>query len=104
MANENKKPEIKKPRFNAYWIYAAIIMIFLGIQFFGGSSWSQPAKTTQSEFENFLRDGDVDKIEIINKKKAQVYLTQEAKQKSIHTNNKSKSFFPNSRKRALLSV
>lgn len=94
MANENKKPEIKKPRFNAYWIYAAIIMIFLGIQFFGGSSWSQPAKTTQSEFENYLRDGDVEKIEIINKKKAQVYLTTEARQKSVHTNNKTKSFFP----------
>jgi cell division protease FtsH len=94
MANENKKPEIKKPRFNAYWIYAAIIMIFLGIQFFGGSSWSQPAKTTQSEFENYLRDGDVEKIEIINKKKAQVYLTAEARQKSVHTNNKTKSFFP----------
>eukprot|EP00746_Dinoflagellata_sp_MGD_P006612 gnl/MRDRNA2_/MRDRNA2_112979_c0_seq1.p1 gnl/MRDRNA2_/MRDRNA2_112979_c0~~gnl/MRDRNA2_/MRDRNA2_112979_c0_seq1.p1 ORF type:complete len:665 (+),score=55.25 gnl/MRDRNA2_/MRDRNA2_112979_c0_seq1:474-2468(+) len=94
MANENKKPEIKKPRFNAYWIYAAIIMIFLGIQFFGGSSWSQPAKTTQSEFENYLRDGDVEKIEIINKKKAQVYLTTEARQKSVHTNNKIKSFFP----------
>ena len=94
MANENKKPEIKKPRFNAYWIYTAIIMIFLGIQFFGGSSWSQPAKTTQSEFENYLRDGDVEKIEIINKKKAQVYLTTEARQKSVHTNNKTKSFFP----------
>ncbi|MBT8261936.1 MAG: ATP-dependent zinc metalloprotease FtsH [Bacteroidia bacterium] len=94
MANENKKPEIKKPRFNAYWIYAAIIMIFLGIQFFGGSSWSQPEKTTQAEFENFLRDGDVEKIEIINKKVAKVYLTPDAKQKPVHSANKTKSFFP----------
>ena len=94
MANENNKPEIKKPRFNAYWIYAAIIMIFLGIQFFGGSSWSQPEKTTQAEFENFLRDGDVEKIEIINKKIAKVYLTPDAKQKPIHSGKKSKSFFP----------
>ncbi|MCW5519304.1 ATP-dependent zinc metalloprotease FtsH [Aureitalea sp. L0-47] len=95
MANENKKPDMKKPRFNAYWIYAAIIMIFLGIQFFGGNSWSQPNKTTQAEFENFLRDGDVDQIEIINKKLAKVYLTQEAKQKSVHTGNKKPSFFSN---------
>lgn len=94
MANENKKPEIKKPRFNSYWIYAAIIMIFLGIQFFGGSSWSQPAKTTQAEFENYLREGDVEKIEIINKKVAKVYLTPEARKKSIHSANKPKSFFP----------
>ncbi len=93
MANDNKKPEIKKPRFNAYWIYAAIIMIFLGIQFFGGSSLSQPGKTTQAEFENYLRDGDVEKIEIINKKLAKVYLTTEAKQKAIHADSKKRSFF-----------
>jgi len=85
MANENKnKPEIKKPKFNAYWIYAAIIVVILGTQFFGGSNWSQPEKTTQSEFNQFLTDGDVDKIEIINKKVAKVYLTQEAKAKEVH--------------------
>ena len=93
MANENKKPEVKKPRFNAYWIYAAIIMIFLGIQFFGGNSWSQPTQTTQAEFETFLRDGDVDQIEIINKKLAKVYLTPEAKQKPVHSGNKKPSIF-----------
>jgi cell division protease FtsH len=93
MANDNKKPEMKKPRFNAYWIYAAIIMIFLGMQFFGGNSWSQPNKTTQAEFENFLRDGDVEQIEIINKKIAKVYLTPEAEQKSIHTGTKKPGIF-----------
>jgi cell division protease FtsH len=94
MANENKKPENKKPKFNAYWIYAAIIMVFLGIQFFGGSSWSQPAKTTQEEFQNYLRDGDVEKVEIINKKVARVYLTPEARNKSVHADKKSKGFLP----------
>jgi cell division protease FtsH len=42
MADENKKPEVKKPKFNAYWIYIGIFLLFIGIQFFGGSSWSQP--------------------------------------------------------------
>ena len=56
MADENKdrKPEIKKPKFSAYWIYGAIFLVFIGIQFFSGGSWSQPAKTTQAEFERFL--------------------------------------------------
>jgi len=92
MAKEDKKPEIKKPKFNAYWIYAAIILIFIGIQFFGGSSWSQPVKTTQAEFQNFLLDGDVEKIEIVNKKVAQIYLTPEAKSKSIHKTKKGTGF------------
>jgi len=84
MANENNKPEIKKPKFNAYWIYIAIFVLFIGFNFFGGSSLSQPAKTTQAEFEEFLADGDVERIQIINKKTAKVYLTASAREKSIH--------------------
>tara|TARA_R110002110_G_scaffold61285_6_gene172235 strand:- start:3237 stop:5186 length:1950 start_codon:yes stop_codon:yes gene_type:complete len=90
--NKNKKPEIKKPKFSAYWIYGAIFLVFIGIQFFGSGSWAQPGKTTQAEFEQYLRDGDVDKIEIINKKVAKVYLTAEAKAKSIHSKKKQNNF------------
>ncbi|MAP79723.1 MAG: peptidase M41 [Aequorivita sp.] len=83
--NKNKKPDSKKPRPNYYWIYAAIILLFFGIQIFGGGSWSQPAKTNQAKFEEFLKNGDVEKVDVINKKIAKVYLTQEAKQKEIHS-------------------
>jgi ATP-dependent metalloprotease FtsH len=95
MANENKKdnkPEIKKPKFSAYWIYGAILVVFIGIQIFGGSSWSQPAKTTQAQFESFLRDGDVEKVEVVNKKIAKVYLTKDAKAKEIHSSKKGSDF------------
>jgi cell division protease FtsH len=94
MANEDKKPEIKKPKFNSYWIYAVIILIFLGIQIFGGGSWSQPNKTTQADFEQYLKDGDVDKIEIINRKVAKVYLTPEARNKEVHSRKKGSSILP----------
>ncbi|MFT4669477.1 MAG: ATP-dependent metalloprotease FtsH, partial [Ulvibacter sp.] len=90
--NKDKKPEIKKPKFSAYWIYGAIFLVFIGIQFFGSGSWAQPGKTTQAEFEQYLRDGDVDKIEIINKKVAKVYLTVEGKSKSIHSKKKQNNF------------
>ncbi len=91
MANENKKPEIKKPKINSYWIYAVVILIFLGLNIFGGGSWSQPNKTTQSEFETFLKNGDVEKVEIVNRKIAKVFLTPEAKEKEVHANKKPKS-------------
>ena len=91
MANDNKKPEIKKPKFNSYWIYGAIILVFLGIQLFGGGNWSQPKKITQTEFENYMRNGDVDKLEIVNRKIAKVYLTQEAKRKEVHSKKKGNS-------------
>ncbi len=82
---ENKKPELKKPKFSSWWIYIAIFLMFIGIQFFGGNSWSEPKKTTQAQFEDFLRDGDVAKVEVVNKKIAKVYLTDEAKKKEIHS-------------------
>ena len=84
MAKNNKKPDLKKPKFNSYWIYAAIVAVFIGLNLFGGGSWSQPNKTTQGAFETFLRDGDVEKVEIINRKVAKVYLTAEAKTKEKH--------------------
>ncbi|MBT7242821.1 MAG: ATP-dependent zinc metalloprotease FtsH [Flavobacteriaceae bacterium] len=93
MANENKKPELKKPKFNSYWIYGAIIIVFIGLNVFGGGSWSQPQKTTQGEFETLLRDGDVEKVEIVNRKIAKVFLTPEAKDKEKHTKNKKGSNF-----------
>ncbi len=94
MAEENKskkKIEPKKPKFSAYWIYGAIFLVFIGIQFFG-SSWSQPAKTTQAQFETFLQQGDVDKVVVINKKIAKVYLTKDARAKEIHASKRSDNF------------
>ena len=85
---KDKKPEIKKPKFNTYWVYGAIFLVFIGIQFFGSGSWAQPGRTTQAQFEQYLRDGDIEKIEIVNKKVAKVYLTPDAKTKSIHLKDK----------------
>ena len=93
MASNNKKSELKKPKFNSYWIYGAIILVFIVLNVFGGGSWSQPKKTTQGEFETLLRDGDVEKVEIVNRKIAKVFLTPEAKDKEKHTKNKKGSNF-----------
>ncbi|MCF4102440.1 ATP-dependent zinc metalloprotease FtsH [Gillisia sp. M10.2A] len=95
MANKqvNKKLEPKKPKFSAYWIYAAIIIIFIGINFFGGSGFNEPAKTNPAEFENFLKAGDVDKVVIVNRNQAKVYLTEEAKAKDLHKKSKEPELF-----------
>ncbi|MUP46796.1 ATP-dependent metallopeptidase FtsH/Yme1/Tma family protein [Gramella sp. BOM4] len=96
MANQKPKKKLdpKKPKFSAYWIYAVIIIIFLGINFFGGGGFSEPAKTNPAEFKEFLETGDVKKVEIINRNQARVYLTDEAKQKDIHKKNIDPELFP----------
>ena len=95
MANQKPKKKLdpKKPKFSAYWIYAAIIIIFLGLNLFGDGGFSEPAKTNPAEFKDYLRNGDIEKVEIINRNQARVYLTQEAKEKDIHNKNIDPDFF-----------
>ncbi|MEH6406882.1 MAG: ATP-dependent zinc metalloprotease FtsH [Leeuwenhoekiella sp.] len=93
MAEKKNKPAPKKPKFNAWWIYSAIILVFLGLNFFS-SGFGETSKTTPDQFENFLRDGDVKKVEIVNKNIAKVYLTDEAKKKDVHAKKNDNSFLP----------
>src|SRR6056297_3150072 len=72
--NNNKKPY---PKFNIYWVYALIAIFFISLNFMnlGGS----PKETTWQEFQRtMLQNQDVQKIVVINKQKAEVYLKQDA--------------------------
>ncbi|MDR9456534.1 MAG: ATP-dependent zinc metalloprotease FtsH [Salegentibacter sp.] len=95
MAKEQPKKNIdpKKPKFSAYWIYAAIILVFLGINFFSGGGFNEPAKTNPAEFQTYLRNGDVEKVLIINRNQAQVFLTEDAKQKEVHKKSQDPEIF-----------
>ena len=94
MSKDNKNIN-KKPKLNPYWIYGIVITIFLGMQlFYGGFGGQSSAITTPSKFLEFLSDGDVAKIEIVNKREAKVYLTKDALEKSIHKATKPNNFLP----------
>ncbi|MBS3770735.1 MAG: ATP-dependent zinc metalloprotease FtsH [Bacteroidales bacterium] len=72
--NNNKKPY---PKFNIYWVYALIAIFFISLNFMnlGGS----PKETTWQEFQRtMLKNQDVERIVVINKEKAEVYLKDEA--------------------------
>lgn len=91
--NPNNAP--KKPRFSSWWIYGVVIALIIGFQFFGGSSFSSTEKTTTSELQEFLRNGDISKIVIItNTRQAKVYLTEEALNKDVHKGVAEKPLFP----------
>ncbi|MEX0995526.1 MAG: ATP-dependent zinc metalloprotease FtsH [Flavobacteriaceae bacterium] len=81
--NKNKDQN-QKPKFSPLWIYGMIALAFLAINFFSGGGWTEPAKTTPAEFQEFLVNGDVEKVVIVNKNKARVFLTSEAKAKEVH--------------------
>ena len=94
MAKDNKNLN-KKPKLNPYWIYGIIIAIFLSVQIFsGGFGDSTGTQTTPAQFLEYLSQGEVSKIEIVNKREARVYLTKEAKEQSQHKKTEPNSIFP----------
>jgi len=94
MAKDNNSNP-KKPKFNTWWIYGLIIAIILGFQLLGSGNLSNQEKTTTSELQEYLRNGDVEKIMIItNARQAKVFLTEEALRKDVHKNVSQKPMFP----------
>ncbi len=94
MAKDNKNLN-KKPKFSPYWIYGLIIAAFLGIQLFsGGFGGSSAKQITPNEFFEYMKQGDVSKLNIVNNREARVYLTQDAAQKEIHKNTKPSGILP----------
>ena len=72
-------------RFSAYWLYGVLLLILIGFNYYSGASfWSQPKEIPQSKFEEYLSNGDVAKIIILNRKEANVYLTEDALKKEEH--------------------
>ena len=88
---KNKKNQQKKPPFNQYWIFGSVIIAFIILNLFSGSGSEKSNITTPSKFFNFVKDGDVDKIEIVNKREVYVFLTNDALLKDVHRNSSGKS-------------
>lgn len=94
MAKETKTPQ-KKPRFSAWWVYGLIALLIIGFQFYGSDNLASTKKTTTSELQEYLRNGDISKILIItNTNQAKVFLSDEALEKEVHKDVSEKPLFP----------
>ena len=90
MANKKKN---SKSKINIYWFYASIVFFILSIGLLGGENSLQNTYPTDiSSFENYLRNGDVSKVAIVNQRYARVTLNENALDKDIHRKVKSKNF------------
>ena len=91
--SKDKNP--KNFKFNAYWVYGIVIGLFLVFNLFsGGRGSSNGVTTTPSKFFKFLKDGDVQKVEIVNKREALVYLNEKAAKKQIHSKTQTQNLIP----------
>ena len=88
---KNQKKQQKRPQFNQYWIFGSIILVFLLLNIFSGAGSQTSANITPSKFFEFTSNGDVERIEIINKREVFVYLTRDARIKDEHKNSSKNS-------------
>ena len=77
--NKNKEngTDPKKINFNSYWIYGAIILFILALNLYLHLE-SQTEIIDLQKFEDIVRDGDLERLEIINEKTGHVFLTEQA--------------------------
>ncbi len=68
----------KGPKFSIYWVYAIIFAVLIGMQVFSPFS-SGSAEIDQNQFEQMLRDGDIEDFIIIsNRNTVRVKIKKEA--------------------------
>jgi len=88
---KNQKKQQKQPQFNQYWIFGSIVLVFLLLNIFSGGVSQSSATTTPSKFFEYASNGDVERIEIVNKREVFVYLTRDARLKDEHRNSSKNS-------------
>jgi len=89
---KNQKKQQKQPQFNGYWIFGSIILIFLLLNVFSGNDGQIGKQISLFEFEEYAKAGDIEMVEIVNKRNVNVYLTRDAKLKDIHKKYSKSSF------------
>jgi AFG3 family protein len=72
-----KKPDKNlKPRFNTNWIFAILALSVILFQFFYGGKPVE--KTTTSQIKEMIAHRDIEKVVVVNKEIAEIYLKKEA--------------------------
>jgi len=98
--NDNKKKDkSKKPKFNFYWIYGIIALLFLALQLFNLNSGTSK-KNEHEFFSEILPSNDVDRLNIDRRKlNVEVYLKAKSLEKDAYKdlkNNKISTWTKNS--------
>jgi len=80
-SNTNQGPDKKpdkslKPRFNTNWIFAVLAVSLIIFSLFNNGKAVQ--QTTKSEIMSMIASHDIEKIIVVNKEQAEIYLKKEA--------------------------
>ncbi|AOW17168.1 peptidase M41 [Polaribacter vadi] len=96
MSDKNKdkdnKSNLPKLKFSSYWIYGAVLIAIIAMQFFSSGDLASKS-ISKNKFDEILRDNDIEKIVVLNKDVAQIFLTDAALKKSKHKEFTNSTFY-----------
>ncbi|MEI6348665.1 MAG: ATP-dependent zinc metalloprotease FtsH [Bacteroidota bacterium] len=92
MANNELK--IKRPKFNFYWIYAIIALVLIFFSYQNNVSTGTIKELNFNELDLIIQKGHVDKIVVVRKEQADVYINKD----SLAKDEKYKSFIDEKKK------
>ncbi len=82
LMNPNKKGGTKG-KFNFYWIYSIIALAFIAIYFF--NQGESVKETNWGDLKQMLEEGDVEKLILVNREFAEIYIKQDKLSKSRYS-------------------
>lgn len=72
-----KKKNNSKFTLNSYWIYVPIILFFVTLHFFSSGSFASK-RISSNQFNEILKENDIEKVMIINNSVAEIYIKKDA--------------------------
>lgn len=88
MDNKRKKPASKDKSgkgFNFYWIYGIIVLLILSIQLFSGGGALK--EISPADYNSYVADGEVEKIDVVNRRYAEIWIKQSMLDQDPHDKN-----------------
>ncbi|HNI54683.1 MAG TPA: ATP-dependent zinc metalloprotease FtsH, partial [Chitinophagales bacterium] len=86
--NQNKTKPNGNRKFNFYWIYAIIAVILISFQFFPFQGSPVVLKDISTFKDDMLLKGDVNRIVVVNKEYAEIFIKEDSLKKKIYTDDK----------------
>ena len=78
----NKGKPMRQPRFNFMWFWALVVVVIIGYSMFG-STEQRPIQGNWNMVEELVERGLVERIEVLDKEKASVYLVENAREQLV---------------------
>ena len=91
-SKKDSNSNMPKFKFNAYWIYGAIILLVIISSIFNSGDLATKS-ISKNEFNEVLKDNDISKIIILNNSVAQIFIKTEALKKEKYSKLQNSTFY-----------